>query len=89
MTIMLAYGGLSANFIVIPTLIFKMFGLKAGGQLYSVLYVTRALAQVIMMWVIMAVAANFSGAQQYNIMFFSGSAMIAVAGGLLLFLREE
>jgi len=30
-TVMLGYGGLSANFIVIPTLVFKMFGLKAGG----------------------------------------------------------
>ena len=52
------------------------------------LYVTRALAQVCMMWVIMWVAATFDGFQQYNIMFFTGAVMIAIAGGALVFLKE-
>lgn len=88
LAVMVGYGSFGANFIVIPAVIFKMFGLKGGGLMYSVLYVTRALSSIVLIFFPKVLQRNFVDNPEmvFKLMFYAGSFMVFCAATLLFLL---
>jgi hypothetical protein len=47
LVIFFAFVSLGAHFVMFPGIILKVFGMNAGGQLYSILYTAYALASIL------------------------------------------
>ena len=47
MVVFMAFACLGAHFVMFPGVILKVYGMKAGGQLYSILYTAYALASIL------------------------------------------
>lgn len=83
-----AFVCLGAHFVMFPGIVLKVFGLKAGGQLYSILYIAYG-STAILGIVIYKTTAYYLGDEGNQTVFDISIALILVSFGILMTIFEE
>lgn len=79
---------LGAHFVMFPGLILKTFGMRAGGQLYSILYTAYALASI-MGTVVYKLTVHYLGDDQIQTVFNVSLGLILISIATIYLVFEE
>lgn len=85
--VFIGYSCLGAHFVLFPTVIMKLFGLRSGAQLASLIYVAIGLQSIFSVIASYFLLQTF-GVKVYDMMMFLATAMTLVSFALLTVFKE-
>ena len=87
LVIMMGFTCLGAHFVMFPGVILKVFGIKAGAQLYSIMYTSYSISSVVGMIFYKTMSHYFN--EKANLLVFNIAIGLILTSASLLFLVFE